>query len=120
MDMNDAPTMRPYARHVFICAGKDCNVEQQGEAIYARLGEQLGDLAKLRNPCRVKRGTSPCLGVCEAGPILVVYPEGIWYHHVDEALLQRIVEEHLRNNQPVLSHVFHQLASPDGNEVVNE
>ena len=103
--------MRPYARHVFVCNGVDCDPDGQAETIYRRLGELLGDLAQIRNPARVRRGTCPCLGVCEAGPILVVYPDGVWYHHVDEAVLERIVDEHFRNNQPVMSHVFHQIAT---------
>lgn len=101
--------MRPYARHVFVCNGAECDPNGQAEHIYKLLGEKLGDLAHIRNPARVRRGTCPCLGVCEAGPILVVYPEGIWYHHVDDATLERIVDEHFRNDQPVMSHVFHQL-----------
>ena len=40
-------------------------------------------------------------------PLLVVYPEGIWYHHVDEALLERIVNEHLRGGCPVEEAIFH-------------
>ncbi len=35
------------------------------------------------------------------------FPDGVWYHHVDEALIDRIVEEHLAGGQPVASHVFH-------------
>src|SRR5262245_52171749 len=107
--MDGKMVMRPYARHIFVCNGKECDPHQQAEKIYRRLGELLGDLARLSNPARVRRGTCPCLGVCENGPIVVVYPEGVWYRHVDEALLQRIVEEHLKNNSPVMSHVFHQM-----------
>jgi (2Fe-2S) ferredoxin len=66
----------------------------------------LGDLSNYFNPNRVKRGTTPCLGVCTGGPLLVVYPDGIWYHHVDEALLKRIVEEHLQQDKPVTGHIF--------------
>jgi (2Fe-2S) ferredoxin len=67
-------------------------------------------LAEYANPERVKRGVSPCLGVCSGGPLLVVYPEGIWYHHVDEALLQRIVDEHLRQGKPVEEFIFHRMS----------
>jgi len=56
----------------------------------------------------VKVSTSSCLGVCMGGPILAVYPDGVWYHHVDKALIDRIVEEHLRNNRPVLEWAFYE------------
>ena len=49
------------------------------------------------------------LGVCYNGPLLVVYPDGIWYHHVDEALLERIIEEHLISGKPIEEYVFHRL-----------
>ena len=66
-----------------------------------------GELGLYDNPLRVKRGITPCLGVCHSGPILVVYPDGIWYCQVDEALLDRIVEEHLRGGRPVEEAVYH-------------
>ncbi|HVU13542.1 MAG TPA: hypothetical protein VHD90_19820, partial [Phototrophicaceae bacterium] len=86
-----------------------CDPDGKASALYQKLPALLGDLAAYDNPCRVKRGITPCLGVCAGGPILVVYPDGIWYHHVDEALLQRIVDEHLRGDQPIESAIFHQL-----------
>jgi cob(I)alamin adenosyltransferase len=52
------------------------------------------------------------LEICTGGPILVVYPEGVWYHHVDEALLARIVEEHLKNDQPVEEAIFYRTGDP--------
>jgi (2Fe-2S) ferredoxin len=107
--MADAPVMAPYTRHVIFCTGHYCDPNSEGEQLYKRLPQLLGDLGQYHNPVRVKRGTSPCLGVCGGGPLLVVYPDGIWYHHVDEALLKRIIEEHLRNNQPVEEAIFHRL-----------
>ncbi|RME51931.1 MAG: (2Fe-2S) ferredoxin domain-containing protein, partial [Caldilineae bacterium] len=77
--------------------------------LYARLAEKLGDLGDYFNPERVKRGVTPCLGVCVGGPLLCVYPEGVWYHHVDEELLDRIIEEHLREGRVVEEAVFHRL-----------
>lgn len=105
----DLPEMAPYTRHVFICSGPFCDPEGKANWLYAQLARKLGDLGEYDNPLRVKRGTSPCLGVCHSGPVLVVYPEGIWYCQVDEALLDRIVEEHLRNGNPVEEAVYHRL-----------
>lgn len=105
----DVPEMAPYARHVFICSGPFCDPEGKGNRLYAQLAHKLAELGEYDNPLRVKRGTSPCLGVCHSGPIVVVYPDGIWYCQVNEALLDRIIEEHLRNGQPVEEAVYHRL-----------
>lgn len=109
--MAQAPQMAAYGRHIFICTGTFCDPAGEAQRLYARLAAKLGDLGRYTNPERVKRGTTPCLGVCAGGPILAVYPDGIWYHHVDEAVLDRIVEEHLKGNQPVEEYIFHRLAA---------
>lgn len=103
------PTQAPYARHIFLCAGQYCDPAGEAPRLYASLARKLGDLAAYDNPERVKRGLAPCLGVCGGGPLLVVYPEGVWYHHVDEAVLDRIVAEHLRDGKPVEEFIFHRL-----------
>jgi (2Fe-2S) ferredoxin len=107
--MPNEPLMSPYARHIFICTGSYCDPEGKAGALYARLAQLLGELGRYENPHRVKRGITPCLGVCSSGPIVVVYPEGVWYHHVDEALLKRIVAEHLGEDRPITEHLFHKL-----------
>ena len=38
---------------------------------------------------------------CDEGPVLVIYPEGIWYTFVDESDLDEIIESHLKNGQVV-------------------
>jgi len=110
--MSNAPKQAPYARHLFICTGPYCDPEGNGTMLYRTLARKLGELGRYDNPIRVKRGTTPCLGVCYDGPLLVVYPDGIWYHHVDEAVLDRIIDEHLRNNRPVEEYIFHRLDVP--------
>ena len=103
------PTMEPYSRHVLVCTGGFCSPNRGGRELYALLPELLEREGLLFGPDRVKRGETPCLGVCGGGPIVVVYPEGIWYAGVTPDLLDRIVREHLRDGQVVEDAVFFRL-----------
>jgi (2Fe-2S) ferredoxin len=101
--------MEAYSRHVLVCTGGFCSPDRRGRALYSLLASLLEREDLLFGPTRVKRGETPCLGVCAGGPIVVVYPEGIWYAAVTPALLERIVVEHLKQGRVVEEAVFHRL-----------
>ena len=75
----DRAEMEPYAHHVLVCVGEFCSPGRGGRGLYSLLAELLQREGLLFGPQRVKRGETPCLGVCAGGPIVVVYPEGVWY-----------------------------------------
>ena len=99
--------MERYSRHVFVCTGGFCSPDRRGRELYAMLPTLLQREGLLFGPTRVKRGETPCLGVCAEGPIVVVYPDSVWYARVTPALLERIVVEHLRDGRVVEEAVFH-------------
>ena len=103
------PTMRPYGRHLFLCNHGTCCEPEVAEALHRRLGELNRESGrnKLRNPERVKCTLADCLGVCRNGPIVVVYPESVWYADVDEAKLERIYTEHVLRGEPIHECIFH-------------
>ena len=106
--------MEPYSRHVLVCVGGFCSPDRGGRALYAQLPMLLQREGLLFGPGRVKRSETPCLGVCGGGPIVAVYPEGVWYADVTPAMLERIVTEHLRDGRVIDEAVFHRLAGQAG------
>lgn len=89
---------RPFRYHVFTCTGKSCGAEH-GEAMAQRFKELLPD----RKDLAIRISRSTCQGLCDHGPNVAVYPEGIIYHHVELGDVDRIVEEHLRQGRPISS-----------------
>jgi len=102
--------MRTHSKHVLICTGSRCTKDgKQSETMFQKLGELIDS----RPDLTVKRTRSHCFAVCKNGPILVVYPEGVWYRCTDETVLERIVVEHLQGNNDVSGHVIHRLGMGD-------
>jgi (2Fe-2S) ferredoxin len=108
--------MESYRRHILVCTGGFCSPDRRGRQLYSLLASLLEREDLLFGPTRVKRGETPCLGVCIGGPIVVVYPDGIWYGGVTPALLERIVVEHLKNGNVVEEAVFHRLSTTSASD----
>ena len=71
-----------------------------------RLQELKLDVPQPDRPSCVFRTKANCLRVCTQGPILVVYPDGVWYRATTPEVIERIIQEHLLNNQIVQEYVF--------------
>jgi (2Fe-2S) ferredoxin len=50
---------------------------------------------------KIRVNSAGCMDRCDEGPVLVVYPEGVWYTYVDKHDIDEIIEEHLLNGRIV-------------------
>jgi (2Fe-2S) ferredoxin len=97
--------MSYYSHHVFFCL----NQRDNGQACCAQHDPQAAlDHCKARvkaeglnGPAKVRVNKAGCLDRCAGGPVVVVYPEGVWYTYVDEADIDEIVDSHLRQGRVV-------------------
>lgn len=89
-----------WEQHVFVCTSGDwcATVDGDGLGVHARLKQAVAE-AGLKDRVRVNH--SGCLDQCGFGPMVVVYPAGVWYWNVQPEDVPMIVTEHLVGGQPV-------------------
>ena len=97
--------MSYFKHHVFFC----CNQRADGEACCNTLGasdaqsyakDRIGQL-KLKGQGNIRINKAGCLDRCDEGPVIVVYPEEVWYSYVDKEDIEEIIQEHLVHGRVV-------------------
>jgi (2Fe-2S) ferredoxin len=90
--------------HIFVCTNQRTGSERLscGEAHGLTLvGEFKKQIKDLKVGLKIRANKSGCLGICDFGPTVAIYPEGTFYVGVKQEDVQEIVQSHLLNKQPV-------------------
>lgn len=98
--------MNYFSRHIFFCtnqreAGEACCNNHDAQKMRDYVKNKVKKLGLSTEEDRIRINSAGCLDRCESGPVLVVYPEAVWYTYVDESDLDEIIEEHLKNGRVV-------------------
>lgn len=106
--------MGQYRHHVFVCtSGKTCPLDGS-QHVHAVLKKAVAE-SGLRAEVRVNH--AGCMNQCGHGPIVVVYPDDVWYAAVDEESARRIVADHLVGGRVV--EEYRHVAPPGDNKFVD-
>lgn len=88
-----------FKRHVFFCMnqredGQPCCGAHDAQAAQKHAKRRIKEL-DLNGAGKIRINQAGCLDRCAEGPLLVVYPEGVWYTYVDTSDIDDIVDSHL-------------------------
>jgi len=91
--------------HIFVCTSSRSNGQQKGFC-HTKQGVDVVDCFREEIEERglgdsVFVSNTGCFGICEKGPVIVVYPENVWYGQVSPDDVEEIMEQHIEGGQPV-------------------
>ena len=97
--------MNHYQYHVFFCLnvrddGAQCCTDYGAEALFDHMKSAIKKL-KLNAKGRVRINRAGCFDRCSEGPVMVIYPQAIWYTFIDNDDIDEIIESHILNGKPV-------------------
>ncbi|MDI6601988.1 MAG: NADH-quinone oxidoreductase subunit NuoF [Thermoanaerobacteraceae bacterium] len=91
-----------YRSHVLICGGTGCT-SNNSDAVAEKFKEELKKHGLEEEIQIVRTG---CFGLCELGPVVIVYPEGVFYNKIKPEYVPDLVEEHLLKGRIVKKYVY--------------
>ncbi len=92
--------MKAYSRHLLFCTGGDCD----GKQLLKEARKLLGN-----DSVHVKRSKVGCLGACKLGPVMIVYPDGVWYRCPNKKALKEIIESHVKDGEIVKKYALQRM-----------
>ena len=106
-----------YEKHVFVCTtGGTCPTQGDTEAFVKSMRAAVAR-AGLHESIRINK--SGCFSQCGNGPMVVVYPEDVWYAAVKAEDCEEIVQSHLVGGKPV-ERIRYQPGKPGANVIVTK
>jgi len=101
----NSPMTSHFQYHVFFCLNQRenneaCCADKGAEAAFDHMKARIKKLG-LSGEGKVRINRAGCLDRCSEGPVLVVYPQAVWYTFIDNEDIDEIIESHILNGKVV-------------------
>ena len=98
-------------KHMFLCTRGKCSSITQANESWEYLKKRIRELGLMDVEGGVYRSPADCLRVCVQGPIMVIYPEGVWYHSCTPEVIELILQQHILRDKIVADYCLAQTSS---------
>ena len=95
-----------HTHHALVCMGPRCTV-RGAVAVWEAIGEALKTTPGLQ--CRLRPLQTSCQYPCNHGPLVIVYPEGVWYGRLEAQEVGQVLGAHVLEGRPDSAHTVHNL-----------
>ena len=94
-----------FKHHLFFCLnerpnGENCCAQHNAFELFTYAKNRVKELG-LAGAGKIRVNKAGCLDACNQGPVLVIYPEGVWYTFIDTEDVEEIIQSHLMQGKPV-------------------
>lgn len=95
----------PFKHHLFFCLnersnGENCCAQHNAFELFTYAKNRIKELG-LSGAGKIRVNKAGCLDACNLGPVMVIYPEGIWYTFIDTHDIEEIIQSHLIKGKSV-------------------
>lgn len=92
--------------HLLICTAGKCSSDKLAQDSWRYLKKRIHELGLMDVEGGVYRSKVDCLRICKKGPIMVSYPDGTWYHSCTPDVIEKILQAHVIEGNPVEEYSF--------------
>lgn len=97
--------MSYFDKHIFFCLNdrgdhQTCCNNLGASSLQKYAKDRLKKIKNIHK-YKIRVNRAGCLSRCDEGPVLVIYPEGVWYQYVDQSDIDEIIDSHIIGNRVV-------------------